>query len=121
MPRTTDAVKRGQPIGSSMRTRSKSATGGAPGEPSTRAVAGSSKRSIAGRVRRAEQRVHFAGDAHHRHAVRPVGGDVDVEDGFVQKVLERLTDRRVGLEDVDAVFVGRDVQLVAGADHALGA
>jgi hypothetical protein len=64
--------------------------------------------------------MHLAGDAHHRHAVRPVGGDVDVQDCLLEKVFESLTDRRVWFEDIDAVLVGRDVELVAGADHALG-
>ena len=67
----------------------------------------------------AEQRVCFASDAHHRHAVGSIGGDVDVEDRLVQKCLDWLTDRGARFEDVDAVFVGRDAQLVARAHHAL--
>ena len=46
-PRTTDALNLGQPSASSIATVSSSEIGGSPGVPRTRAVAGSSKCSIA--------------------------------------------------------------------------
>ena len=71
------------------------------------------------RVRRAEERVHFTRNPHHRHTIGTIGGDIEVQDDFIQKIFHGLADRGIGFEDVNAALVGGDAQLISRADHAL--
>ena len=57
--------------------------------------------------------------ADEAEGVSPVRLDVDVEDGVAEEVAECSPDRGIGLEDEDALGIGRQAQLVAGAEHAV--
>ncbi len=62
---------------------------------------------------------HLPREADDGQGVAPVGLDVDVQDHVADERLERDAEGRAGGQDEDAVGVGREAQLVAGAEHAL--
>ncbi len=62
---------------------------------------------------------HLACQADHAQRVAAVRLHVDIEHDVAVQVRQRDTERRVGRQDEDAVRVGREVQLVARAQHAV--
>ena len=71
---------------------------------------------------RTRQRVQVAGQAPDGGAVAPVGGQVDVEDGFleVEPVGDVGADGRVVAQQPDAGVVLAHAQLTGGGEHAVG-
>ena len=63
---------------------------------------------------------HLSGDAQHREAVRPVGGDIQVKDHVAHVLLERRANGRVLRQHHNAVVVVAKGKLPLGADHARG-
>ena len=61
----------------------------------------------------------LAGEADHRERVAAVRLDVDVEHDVAVEVRQRRADRGLRREDEDAVPIGGQPQLVAGAQHAV--
>ena len=72
--------------------------------------------------RRAGEGGHLAGHAHHRQRIRPIRGDLDLEDRVVEAEIGREigAEGRIRRERQDAVVVGPKAELLLGTEHALG-
>ena len=68
---------------------------------------------------RSGHRRDLSGEPDHRECVAAIRLDVDVEYDVAVEVHQRLPDRGLRREDEDAVPIGGQPQLIAGAQHAV--